>query len=227
MVWHEDEPIAHPSSIPLHFVSSLAAQDVKVVLTGEGSDELMAGYERYYQTLANLKYGRFVPGGLRSVAQRLIDLLPDRFVPKRKAVRTSLYLQNDIDSLFLDNYAAFSRSDISAALQPAYQELAVAQTYSQFQSLMDASDAEELLDRILYADMKTYLLELLMKQDQMSMAASIESRVPFLDWPLVEFTTKMPERMKLPPIQWRRVRRTTSQEPSPSSSCLWPVGRVS
>jgi len=215
MVWHEDEPIAHPSSIPLHFVSSLAAQDVKVVLTGEGSDELMAGYERYYQTLANLKYGRFVPGGLRSVAQRLIDLLPDRFVPKRKAVRTSLYLQNDIDSLFLDNYAAFSRSDISAALQPAYQELAVAQTYSQFQSLMDASDAEELLDRILYADMKTYLLELLMKQDQMSMSASIESRVPFLDHRFVEFVCSLPTEYKLKGFDTKRILRKSLGETVP------------
>ena len=59
------------------------------------------------------------------------------------------------------------------------------------------TDAQSLLDRLLYADIKTYLHELLMKQDQMSMAASIESRVPFLDHKLVEFTSSLPERLKL------------------------------
>jgi asparagine synthase (glutamine-hydrolysing) len=62
---------------------------------------------------------------------------------------------------------------------------------------MGGSDAKTLLDRLLYVDTKTYLHELLMKQDQMSMAASIESRVPFLDHPLVEFTARLPERLKL------------------------------
>ena len=63
--------------------------------------------------------------------------------------------------------------------------------------MIEEADAENLLDRLLYADTKTYLHELLMKQDQMSMAASIESRVPFLDHKLVEYTAKLPERMKL------------------------------
>ena len=207
MVYHEDEPIAHPSSIPLHFVSKLAAKDVKVVLTGEGADELMAGYERYYQTLANLKYGKFVPNGVRSVAQRLIDMLPDRSVPKRKAVRTSLYLPQNIDSLFLDNYAAFSRADVATALRPEHQSFDVGDTYSQFSDLMDVSDADELLDKILYADMKTYLLELLMKQDQMSMSASLESRVPFLDHHFVEFVCSLPTEYKLNGFDTKRILR--------------------
>jgi len=63
--------------------------------------------------------------------------------------------------------------------------------------LLDKADAEDILDKLLYADTKTYLHELLMKQDQMSMAASIESRVPFLDHKLVELTARMPREMKL------------------------------
>ena len=208
MVYHEDEPIAHPSSIPLHFVSKLAAQDVKVVLSGEGSDELLAGYERYYQTLANMRYGKYVPNGVRSVAQKLIDLLPDRFVPKRKAVRTSLYLPTDVDTLFLDNYAAFRREDVANALQPKYRdELDITNTYAGFTKLMECTDAEELLDQILYADMKTYLVELLMKQDQMSMSASLESRVPFLDHHLVEFVCSLPIEYKLKGFETKRILR--------------------
>ena len=208
MVYHEDEPIAHPSSIPLHFVAKRAAEDVKVVLTGEGADELLAGYERYYETLANLRYGKFVPNGVRSVARKLIDLLPDRFVPKRKAVRTSLYLPTDIDTIFLDNYAAFGRADVQSALQPRYRdELDVENTYSAFSDMMDSSDADELLDKILYADMKTYLLELLMKQDQMSMSASLESRVPFLDHTFVEFVCSLPTEFKLNGFKTKHILR--------------------
>src|SRR3954462_2940470 len=70
LVWHEDEPIAHPSSVPLHFVSALAREHVKVVLTGEGSDELLAGYGKYPRALINWRaggvYGRLVPGAVRA-----------------------------------------------------------------------------------------------------------------------------------------------------------------
>src|SRR6185295_16164229 len=69
--------------------------------------------------------------------------------------------------------------------------------YQTLKALIEDTDATTLLNRLLYADTKTYLHELLMKQDQMSMAASIESRVPFLDHKLVEFTARLPERLKL------------------------------
>ena len=217
MVYHEDEPIAHPSSISLHYVSMLAAEDVKVVLTGEGSDELMAGYGRYYQTLTNIRYGKYVPSGIRGMARRLIDLLPDRSTPKRKAVRTALYLQNDIDTLFLDNYAAFSRADVSRALQPQYaDQIEVETTYSAFSDMMQSCDADEMLDKILYADMKTYLLELLMKQDQMSMSASLESRVPFLDHLFVEFVCSLPTEYKLKGFETKRILRHALGDTIPS-----------
>ena len=207
MVYHEDEPIAHPSSIALHFVSRLAAEHVKVVLTGEGSDELLAGYERYYQTLANLRFGKLVPGALRSVTKSLIDLLPDAFVPKRKAVRTSLYLRQDVETLFLDNYSAMPRSSVRSLLQPEFSDASIEQMYAEFVRFMDACDSDNLLDQLLYADIKTYLLELLMKQDQMSMSASLESRVPFLDHELVEFACRLPVSFKLQGFNTKRILR--------------------
>jgi asparagine synthase (glutamine-hydrolysing) len=81
---------------------------------------------------------------------------------------------------------------------PATQaKIADLNPYSIQKRWLDNADAEDVLDKLLYADTKTYLHELLMKQDQMSMAASIESRVPFLDHKLVEFTAHMPRKMKL------------------------------
>jgi asparagine synthase (glutamine-hydrolysing) len=137
----------------------------------------------------------------------LIDLLPDRTWAKRKAVRTALYLPHNVDSLFLDNYAAFSRPDLAAALRPEFQAISLEGTYAQFSGLMAASDAQELLDKLLYADLKSYLLELLMKQDQMSMSASLESRVPFLDHHLVEFVCRLPTKYKLRGRETKRILR--------------------
>src|SRR5204863_8347697 len=83
LIWHEDEPIAHPSSVPLHFVSALARQHVKVVLTGEGSDELLGGYGKYPRTLLNWKaggvYERVVPAAVRkTIASSVVPRLPGR-----------------------------------------------------------------------------------------------------------------------------------------------------
>jgi asparagine synthase (glutamine-hydrolysing) len=92
----------------------------------------------------------------------------------------------------------FAREQQATLLAPALRaRLTSEDPYATAMDLMEGSDAKSLLDRLLYVDTKTYLHELLMKQDQMSMAASIESRVPFLDHPLVEWTARLPERLKL------------------------------
>ena len=202
LIWQEDEPIAHPSSIALYFVAELAERHVKVVLTGEGSDETLAGYGRYPITLANLtlgqRYQRAVPSGLQDLVRHAIGRLPPTSWLKRKLRRTSLWLPADLDTLYFDNFAVFGRAYQDDILAPDIRaQLAGIDPYHTAHQLYADTEAESLLDRLLAVDIQTYLHELLMKQDQMSMAASIESRVPFLDHPLVEFTTRLPERMKL------------------------------
>ena len=93
------------------------------------------------------------------------------------------------------------------ALQPKLAGRATEAIYSRFLDLMNGSAAEHLLDRLLYADIKTYLVELLMKQDQMSMSASLESRVPFLDHRLVEFVCRLPVQYKLKGFKTKRLLR--------------------
>jgi asparagine synthase (glutamine-hydrolysing) len=196
MVWHEDEPITWPSSISLYFVSKLASEQVKVVLTGEGSDELFGGYERYAHYLWNRgwmkRYG-VVPGPLRRLIRNQIatsGLLSGNF--RRKLKHTFLGRENTYESLQLDNfYGAFSGDEFRSLCRVPGDPYANTMRY--FRSASNRSA----LAQMLYADTKTYLVELLMKQDQMSMASSIESRVPFLDHHFVEFASRVPDNLKI------------------------------
>jgi len=202
LVWHEDEPLAHPSSVALYFVSYLASQHVKVVLTGEGSDELLAGYARYRKTILNLglgeRYHALTPEFLQKGVRAGIEGMPSSSKLRQKLSRTFLTVSPDIESIYFDNFAVFPRRMQPELLSLTTRErigainphAAVAEAFRQ-------TDATSTLERLLYADIKTYLHELLMKQDQMSMATSVESRVPFLDHKLVEFTCRLPERLKL------------------------------
>lgn len=195
LIWHEDEPIAWPSSVSLYFVAKLAAERVKVVLTGEGADELFAGYARYAHYLASQRWlpvWRRVPAGLRRALREQIHCSP--LLPagaRRKLEHTFLGRGETLESLYLDNFYAAFPAEERAALGVDGDAMAPFQRYWQ------EGAARGLLDRLLYADQKTYLVELLMKQDQMSMAASLESRVPFLDHPLVEFAARAPVEWKL------------------------------
>jgi asparagine synthase (glutamine-hydrolysing) len=201
LIWHEDEPIAHPSSVPLYFVSELASKHVKVVLTGEGSDELLAGYGKYPRALVNWRAAsayRAVPNALRGwIASSLVPQLPGRLA--RYAQRSFLTVPRTPEAMFFDNFASIGLGRQSLLLSAPIAAGATAErAYGPSRMYFDRPNGHStMLDRLLYADLKTYLVELLMKQDQMSMAASIESRVPFLDHHLVEFAAVLPPRMKL------------------------------
>ncbi|MGB2751743.1 MAG: asparagine synthase (glutamine-hydrolyzing), partial [Pyrinomonadaceae bacterium] len=200
LVWQEDEPIGFLASVPLYFVSKLAQQHVKVVLTGEGADETMAGYGRYAKALKLLSYGEkyesVTPGFLRDAVRGGVATLPASM--SRKLGRTFLSRESDIENLFFDNFSVFSKSmQKELFARETRERIENTDPYFLQNRLIDRCDAEDVLDKLLYADTKTYLHELLMKQDQMSMAALIESRVPFLDHKLVEFTARMPREMKL------------------------------
>jgi len=199
LIWHEDEPISWPSSVSLYHVSELASRTVKVVLTGEGSDELFAGYGRYrYQVMSQRQMRAYsaVPEPLRNLVRNQIAVSPLLGANlRRKLKHTVLGRTDSLQSLYLENfYGAFSAKDVESLLGPSTQPGAA---YSNFTRHFDSVPGLSYLERLLYADKKTYLVELLMKQDQMSMAASIESRVPFLDHQFVEFASQIPSHLKL------------------------------
>jgi asparagine synthase (glutamine-hydrolysing) len=217
LVWHEDEPIAFSSSIPLYFVARLAQDHVKVVLTGEGADELFLGYNKYRATFWNARLGRpywaLMPRSARRGVRHLVHALPQR--ARRYACRSFMALEPGIRDLFLENFAVFPES-----LQRRI--LARPEAIDQRDPYADAlrcyaAGSGGMLDRMSHADLQTYLVELLMKQDQMSMAASIESRVPFLDDHVVEHVAALPGGLKLHGWQTKAVLREAVKDLVPPS----------
>jgi asparagine synthase (glutamine-hydrolysing) len=207
LVWHEDEPISFPSSIPLYFVSRLAQDHVKVVLTGEGADELFLGYNRYRVTAWNQRLGRLywsaTPSALRATVRRVAGRLPRPL--RRYAVRSFLTLEPGQRGLYCENFAVFSQA-LRQEVLPDAGLLAARDPHAQSLAFYEEAVGGA-LDRMSRADLQTYLVRLLMKQDRMSMAASIESRVPFLDHELVEHVVSMPGRFKLRGWQTKAVLR--------------------
>jgi asparagine synthase (glutamine-hydrolysing) len=191
----------------LYFVARLARDHVKVVLTGEGADELFLGYNRYRATLWNARLGRAywaaVPSGLRRGLRQLVDSLPRQ--ARRFAERSFIAHGPGIRDLFLENFAVFSER----AQRPLLSEPDLIDRHDPYAAVLQREDGKprEWLDRMGRLDLQTYLLELLMKQDQMSMAASIESRVPFLDDHVVDYVAALPGHFKVRGWQTKAVLR--------------------
>ncbi len=213
LIWHEDEPIAFPSSVPLYFVSCLARRHVKVVLTGEGADELFLGYDyRYRVTALNDRIGRVywkcVPRFVRRAIAGSFARLPSRL--HRYASRTALAYEPGPRGLFFENFSVFP-----AALQVSLllDRDAPNRRDPHVEGLRYWGEHRGTwLERMSYADVATHLVELLMKQDQMSMAASLESRVPYLDHRLVEQAMTIPGRQRLRRWETKVVLRRALQD---------------
>jgi len=202
LIWHEDEPLVWPSSVALYYVSRLASHKVKVVLSGEGADEVWAGYLKYRVTPWNLRggsfYSKLVPDRLQRLFRDAVasHLLPDGI--RRKLLHTFLYHPQSFEKIYFDNFYSVFPQDQQPELltKQVSDELRETNGYANSMRYFVPQARGNVLNRLLYLDMKTYLVELLMKQDQMSMANSIESRVPFLDHKLVEFAARVPARYK-------------------------------
>jgi asparagine synthase (glutamine-hydrolysing) len=135
---------------------------------------------------------------------------------RQVAARTFLTRGQDLDDLYFDNFAVFDRSAQDSLLtMEARSAIGSVDPYAAFHDAMARAAGRPLLARLLYADTKTYLHELLMKQDQMSMAASIESRVPFLDHPLAEWVARLPDGLRLRRLTTKWILRAAMRDRLP------------
>ena len=221
VIWHEDEPVCWPSSVALYHLAKLAREQVTVVLTGEGSDETLAGYTRYAWTVWNSRidaiYRAVTPSGLRALVREQIRSARLGASLRRKLEHTCLGRDGaSWPSFYFDNfYSAFSSAEQSQLLGPGLQN-GRNSTYADSMMFWERSSGS-MLKRLLYTDITTYLVELLMKQDQMSMAASIESREPFLDHPLVEFAASIPSSYAVKGLEGKNILKSAVEDLLPHS----------
>ena len=194
-IWHMDEPVTESAAISLYYIARMARESVTVVLSGEGSDEIFAGYDFYYYNKMIEAYRKHA--GIRAasfLSEKLSALLPPGKVRK--------YMQ-------MSGQALEQRYKGISTYEEAIKSMAYSRDFHEqtnilssnnifFDELFRHTRTNDALSRMLYFDTRTWLVDdLLIKADRMTMAASLELRVPFLDHRLVEFAAAMPSKYKL------------------------------
>jgi asparagine synthase (glutamine-hydrolysing) len=195
LIDHFDEPFADSSAIPTWYVSEIARRHVTVVLSGDGGDELFGGYDRYLPHPRVAQFDRLPLPGARHLAGALWPLLPHG-ATGRNFLR---HVSRDTDARYLESVAFFHQDekpalysdDVRRALEGSNPELILGAHFGRFRSLPPHS-------RMMKFDFETYLPEdVLTKVDRMSMAHSIESRVPLLDNDVIDFAATLPASFKI------------------------------
>jgi asparagine synthase (glutamine-hydrolysing) len=187
-----DEPFADASAIPTHLVSRLARQHVKVVLSGDGGDELFAGYDRYVIDERRRRLGVLGDLGLGGGLRALSAILPETTPGKRYLYSLSLPRMQR----YLNEISLFPPAELKQLLGVDGARLAAAG--APFEESFRKSRGLDPLSRLQYLDLTTYLPgDILTKVDRMSMLASLEARVPLLDAPFVEFACRVPPERRM------------------------------
>jgi len=195
MIWYNDEPLNFANSVHIFAISQLAKEHVTVVLTGEGSDELFGGYPRYQvpRLVARMKK---LPSPVRNLVSSIMGMSGDHRWDKLKS-----FLSTSINDAIL-----FNSSPIGIKNIKQYWPNIDKTGYSFRADLLSGLDHSSCqLEKVSKLDQNSYLVSILNRQDKMSMAASIESRVPFLDYRVVEFANSLPAKYKINGFQTKHI----------------------
>ncbi|NTV31264.1 asparagine synthase (glutamine-hydrolyzing) [candidate division WWE3 bacterium] len=193
ILWHLDEPLADPAAVPVFFLSQLARKDVTVVLTGEGGDELFAGYKEDFQyPLGSLL--KPMPGATRSALAIAFAELPIQR-GKARGYRSLLSEKQRAEHILTDVFRFQQPPILPHSAPDASDEFS---TYS-FDSFWNKANGLSWLDKMMYLETSIWLSgDPLMKVDKMTMAQSLEARVPLLDMEVVELAFQIPSDYKNP-----------------------------
>jgi asparagine synthase (glutamine-hydrolysing) len=198
LVWHSEEPTADSSAIPVYYVSKLAREHVTMVLSGDGGDELFAGYETYNAYYARRRYRRLPRWVRRGLVGPLVRALPvgsGKIGFDFKARRFVQGAELGADEAHFFWRSIFTEEGKRELL--AEEDGVRSSTFERYSWYFDEADTTDPLARMLYVDTRFYLpSDMLVKVDRMSMAHSLEARVPFLDHRLVEWTASIPSSIK-------------------------------
>jgi asparagine synthase (glutamine-hydrolysing) len=199
-VWYMEEPVCEPASVALYYVSKLAKQYVKVLISGEGGDEAFGGYHNY-RNIFWLEKIKNVLGPLRAAAGHSVEFI-GRMSDSRVLRKYGPLMNADLDEHYLSRtsspYGYFNRTP--SAIYSAEMSRGVNKTRSTdvTRNLLSGRSDYGPLEKMLYVDTKTWLPDdLLIKADRMTMANSIELRVPFLDHKVLEFAARLPRNQKV------------------------------
>jgi len=212
LVAFRDEPIAEPTDVALYRIARLAAESVKVVLAGEGGDELFAGYLKYVADRLTGLVSALPP----EVTRTIVRWLPYR-QRRAKLALEALSIRDEAERS-ATWFASFSRLEREVLFAPEFlARVDVSHPARIFAHYLEKVRDRSPLKRMLYVDLKVWLPDnLLLRGDQMTMAASIEERVPFLDHELVELAARIPGRVLTGGFQTKSLLKRALQPYLPS-----------
>ena len=188
--YHMDEPQSNPSSVPLYFLAELAREHVTVVLSGEGADEIFGGYPWYQNTPAIDTYEK-IPFGIRHAVSGIAKKMPKNKI-SNFLVRSGL----PVEEKFIGEAKVFEEADALRVLKPAYQNGPSVRSITQ--KVYDEVKGEDDLTKMQYLDLHLWLPgDILLKADKMSMAHSLELRVPFLDKEVMQLASTLPNKQRV------------------------------
>ena len=216
LAWHLDEPFADSSAVPTYYVSGAARERVTVALSGDGGDELWAGYARHRVEHAEAQARRWL-GPMAASAGRLSSVLPAGM----KGTRSLGHLQFEPASAYALKHAYDYFGDVDRAelyTRDFATSVRAADPYATHRQFYERCESPDPLDRAMYVDAKTYLVDdVLTKVDKMSMAVSLETREPLLDHKLLEYAATIPASLKLHNGQSKYLLRRLLQQRLPQS----------
>ena len=197
LIWHHDGPFGDSSAVPTYIVSQLTREKVTVVLTGDGGDELFAGYLRFYAAVLSEQIPRAAGQAAHSLLSRLPTPSNDRHWMSRsqrffRSMSLPLYdRMTRWNALFFEDLDALLTPEFAASLQPVEKLRYIA-------GAVPMMEGRSTLSKVLHANFISYLPDdLLVKTDRCTMANSLEARSPFLDRELIEYAAGLPDAMKL------------------------------
>lgn len=212
--YHLDQPLADPSCIALYFVSKLAAEHVKVVLSGEGADELFGGYRIYHEPFSLAGYQK-LPRWLRRAAAAVAAALPFDFKGKSFLQRGA----KTLEERFIGNANMFTKKEKARLLRDIPATDPAGQTAAYYARCTGLDD----VSRMQYLDINRWMVgDILLKADRMSMAHSLELRVPFLDREVFRVASRIPVKHRIAHGTTKYAMRLAAQRHIPEESASKP-----
>ncbi|MDW7672896.1 MAG: asparagine synthase (glutamine-hydrolyzing) [Bacillota bacterium] len=208
ILYHMDEPQSNPSAVPLYFLAGLASEYVTVVLSGEGADEIFGGYPWYQNSKLMAKYEK-IPFAIR----RPISLLCQR-LPKNKFTGFLEKGGKRVEEKFIGEAKVFEENDALSVLKDEYKKGPSVQSITK--KVYDEVKGEDDVTKMQYLDINLWLPgDILLKADKMSMAHSLELRVPFLDKEVMSLASRIPSEQRVNSINTKYALRIAANETLP------------